>query len=167
MRSFRPTLYVVCLFGFFFAFFAHLQDWIMLILVWFERTLPLAQVGWQLMLSLIAKTDDDTNCRMHGRFREERVNQKDWIPDSYPPRARLNLTPKHINSDWVRVCWNTSVRLLPDLVILCPQGWGGGATWVNFCWVCPAGLSEPLPHYSLFCDHLSHFGKQVIFAIPT
>ena len=26
----------------------------------------------------------------------------------------------------------------------------GGVTWVNFCWVCAAGLSEPLPHYSLF-----------------
>ena len=26
-----------------------------------------------------------------------------------------------------------------------------GVTWVNFCWVCAAGLSETLPHYSLFC----------------
>ena len=26
-----------------------------------------------------------------------------------------------------------------------PGGWG---TWVNFCWVYAAGLSEPLPHYS-------------------
>ena len=42
---------------------------------------------------------------------------------------------------------------------------GWGANWVNFCSVCAAGLSEPLPYYSLFCDHLSHFGKQVIFAI--
>ena len=39
--------------------------------------------------------------------------KKTEIPDSYPPRPRLNLTPKHINSDWVRVCWNTSVCLLP------------------------------------------------------
>ena len=80
---------ICCLFVvFFFAFFAHLQDWIMLILVWFERTLPLAEVGWQLMLSLIAKTDDVTNCRMHGRFREERVNQKDWNTRLVPtPRA--------------------------------------------------------------------------------
>ena len=23
-------------------------------------------------------------------------------------------------------------------------------TWVNFCWVCAAGLSEPLTHYSVF-----------------
>ena len=35
-----------------------------------------------------------------------------------------------------------------------PPGWGGGGgvggggTWVNLCWVCAAGLSEPLPHYS-------------------
>ena len=40
-------------------------------------------------------------------------------------------------------------------------GWGGG-TWVNFCWACASGLSEPLPHYSQFCDqlyrlHLNHF----------
>ena len=36
-------------------------------------------------------------------------------------------------------------------------GGRGGAkgTWVNFCWVCAAGLSEPLPHYSLFfCGQL-------------
>ena len=26
----------------------------------------------------------------------------------------------------------------------------GGGTWVNFCWVCAAGLSKPLPHYSVF-----------------
>ena len=31
---------------------------------------------------------------------------------------------------------------------------GGGGTWVNFCWVFVAGLSEPLPHYSLFCVQL-------------
>ena len=35
-------------------------------------------------------------------------------------------------------------------------GWVGcGALyWVNFCWVCAAGLSEPPPHYSLFCGQL-------------
>ena len=27
-------------------------------------------------------------------------------------------------------------------------------TWVNFCQVCAAGLSEPLPHHSLFCGHI-------------
>ena len=30
----------------------------------------------------------------------------------------------------------------------------GGGTWVNFCWVCTAGLSEYLPHHSLFGDQL-------------
>ena len=30
----------------------------------------------------------------------------------------------------------------------------GRGTWVNFCWVCAAGLSEPLLHYSLFCGQL-------------
>ena len=33
-------------------------------------------------------------------------------------------------------------------------GGGGGGTRVKFCWVCAAGLFEPLPHYSLFCGHL-------------
>ena len=51
-------------------------------------------------------------------------------------------------------------------------GGGGGVTWVNFCWVCATSLSEPLPHYSLFCGRLytpslSLLGKYVIFAIPT
>ena len=33
-----------------------------------------------------------------------------------------------------------------------PGGWGGGVvTWVIFCWVCADGLSELLPHCSLFC----------------
>ena len=35
--------------------------------------------------------------------------------------------------------------------VLCSPGRG---TWVNFCWVCAAGLSEPLLHYSLFCGQL-------------
>ena len=42
--------------------------------------------------------------------------------------------------------------------VLFHVGWGRGVgvgdTWVNFCWVCGPGLSEPLPHYSLFCDQL-------------
>ena len=31
---------------------------------------------------------------------------------------------------------------------------GGGGTWVNFCLVCAAGLSEPLTHNSLFCGEI-------------
>ena len=34
-------------------------------------------------------------------------------------------------------CWSINSR-------------GGGGTWVKFCWVCAAGFSEPLPHYSHF-----------------
>ena len=30
---------------------------------------------------------------------------------------------------------------------------GRGGTWLNYCWVSAAGLSEPLPHYSLFCGN--------------
>ena len=51
--------------------------------------------------------------------------------------------------------------------VLFPGGRGGGGTWVNFCWVCATGLSDPLPHYSLFCDQNTLLGKYVIFAIPT
>ena len=30
------------------------------------------------------------------------------------------------------------------------RGESPGGIWVNFCWVCAADLSVPLPHYSLF-----------------
>ena len=30
-------------------------------------------------------------------------------------------------------------------------GGGLGIAWVNIFWVSAAGISEPLPHYSLFC----------------
>ena len=33
-------------------------------------------------------------------------------------------------------------------------GGGGLRAWVNFCWVCAAGLSEPLYHFSIFCGHI-------------
>ena len=46
------------------------------------------------------------------------------------------------------VCKN-SVNNIPG-----GRGGGGGGTWVNVCWVCAAGLSEPLPHYSLFFGQL-------------
>ena len=57
-----------------------------------------------------------------------------------------------------------------------PEGGGGcgGVAWVNFYWACATGLSEPIPHYSLFWGqyyyrpHLSHFWENnyVIFVIP-
>ena len=37
-------------------------------------------------------------------------------------------------------------------LLLDPEG--GGGTWVNFWSVCAAGLSEPLPNYSVLCGQL-------------
>ena len=37
--------------------------------------------------------------------------------------------------------------------LLDPEG-GWGGTWVNFWSICAAGLSEPLPHYSVLCGQL-------------
>ena len=47
-----------------------------------------------------------------------------------------------------------------------------GDTWINVCWVCAAGLSEPLPDIIVYFvanyrPHLSHFWANVIFTIPT
>ena len=33
-------------------------------------------------------------------------------------------------------------------------GGGGGVTWVNFGWVCAAGLSKPRSHYSPYCGDI-------------
>ena len=41
--------------------------------------------------------------------------------------------------------------LQPCLRFLTPPR---GGTWIKFSWVCAAGLSEPPPHYSLFCGQL-------------
>ena len=56
-------------------------------------------------------------------------------------------------------------NLFPQLNLTTRPGGGGGGTWVKFYWVCAAGTSGPLPHYSLFLvyfvakyrAHLSHF----------
>ena len=45
-----------------------------------------------------------------------------------------------------------------------------GGNWVSFCWVCAAGLSEPLPHYILFYSvanyrpHVNHFWANMLFS---
>jgi len=46
--------------------------------------------------------------------------------------------------------WTISTVLYPSPVVYNRLPPGG--TWVNCVWVCAAGLSEPLPHYSLFCS---------------
>ena len=56
-----------------------------------------------------------------------------------------------------------AVAALPDC-ILDIKTLSRGDTGVKFCWVCAAGISEPLPHYILFLvyfvanykPHLSH-----------
>ena len=58
---------------------------------------------------------------------------------------------------------NTHDATLKIGVILSPLHPRGGATWVNFCWVCAAGLSEPLPHYR---PHVSHLWANIP-QIPT
>ena len=51
-------------------------------------------------------------------------------------------------------------RLFFQATFISLRKWEGGnpgrqgVTWLTFCWVCAAGLSEPLPHYSLFCGHI-------------
>ena len=50
-----------------------------------------------------------------------------------------------------------SLILVATFPCFTPGGRGAGGllvTWVNFCWVCTAGLSECLPHNSLFCGHI-------------
>ena len=55
-------------------------------------------------------------------------------------------------------CHNSSPISWPvssyDPVIRVIQKRNRGGTWVNACWLCAAGLSEPLPHYSLFFGQL-------------
>ena len=58
-----------------------------------------------------------------------------------PPSASLSISRK---GDFLLV-------LKADID---PGGGGGRVTWVNFCWVCAAGLSESLHYYSLFCGQL-------------
>ena len=55
-------------------------------------------------------------------------------------------------SRWTKVLsgWSCSTEMLHTA----SPGKGGGVSWINVCWVCTAGLSEPLPHYSLLCGHL-------------
>ena len=62
------------------------------------------------------------------------------------------------------------LRMSEGKIVACTRG--GGVPGSIFCWVCAAGLSEPLPHYSLFCGQiidpiLVTFWQMQFFAIPT
>ena len=63
-----------------------------------------------------------------------------------------------------KTCWNKKNKYLVTNRILylhtgltdqsTPGKGGVEGNWVNFCWVYAAGLSDPLPHYILFCGQL-------------
>ena len=71
---------------------------------------------------------------------------------------------RHANIEQYRVIAKANSQLIKGHDT---GGRGGGGTWVNFCWVCAAGLSEPLAHYSsllcgqLYRPHISHFGANM------
>ena len=46
------------------------------------------------------------------------------------------------------------ILFFKSFILFCGTVQPLGVTWVNFGWVCTAGLSEPQPHYSLFCGQL-------------
>ena len=66
------------------------------------------------------------------------------------PLSPITITKRLPKDDFAKseVLYVVTFHSLPG------GGGGGGGTWVKFCWVCAAGLSEPLPHYSLFCGQL-------------
>ena len=70
------------------------------------------------------------------------------------PEARYLETcrwwPKHLQKMLITYLLD-KIFCVPVLQSGFHRGGGGGGTSVNFYWVCAAGLSEPLPHYSLFC----------------
>ena len=70
------------------------------------------------------------------------------------------------NSNWtllrcVKAGWFAN-RQIETRIVIVKQVYGGGGTWVNFCWVCAARASQN-PHliivYSAasYRPHLSHF----------
>ena len=70
------------------------------------------------------------------------------------PRSK---TDYHMNSFFPKTIreWNSLANETvnaPNLTAFKTRG--GGGTWVNVCWVCAAGLSEPQPHFSLFFGQL-------------
>ena len=53
----------------------------------------------------------------------------------------------------VAIVYDNRFSFEDSKLLLDPEG-GWGGTWVNFWSVCAAGLSEPLPHYSVLCGQL-------------
>ena len=107
---------------------------------------------WQIFLELSSKGlyqspgKEKENCCLvfpSSTKRDARAKLLFW---QYKPSAFL---PFSLTS------WSSLLKLPKDhhignYVLYSP----GRGTWVNFWWVCAAGLSEPLLHYSLFCGQL-------------
>ena len=67
-------------------------------------------------------------------------------------RVQLNPVPVSDGKKNTGIIWPKFLTEISVQMVSAPGGGGGGGgTWVNFCWVCATGLSEPLPNYRLFC----------------
>ena len=80
-------------------------------------------------------------CSAYLRYPEKYSKYFEWISALFRRAA-----------DFLANLWNngSSLGILMKLQwndFICPPGKGG--TWVNFCWVCAAGLSEPANFYEL------------------
>ena len=85
-----------------------------------------------------------------------RLKQLSGVPRTlqFPPIPNRR-EPKRLNAKNTAHFIATQVIKLNHCVLSpLPTPRGGEGTWVNVCWVCAAGLSEPLPHYSLFLGQL-------------
>ena len=108
----------------FFAFFSGVLDWIVLILVWFERSLHFAHVSgqrcpWPLKL-MMSQVVEGTCIRMGG-YRQLRG---EWINKHYLKPAlaiRISLLQKIIVKTWWLTCcfvsqhhWHILCQVIPD-----------------------------------------------------
>lgn len=62
----------------------------------------------------------------------------------------------HYSASNLSVRWHypASKQLGPEGFLLLLEDIWGGVTWVDFCWVRAAGLSEPVSHRSLISGQL-------------
>ena len=84
------------------------------------------------------------------------------ISSRWPPWWELDMLTFHWQVNFWRVDRRHQRHVsrlrypFPSLPILplCSPGAGAGVLGFNVCWLCAAGLSEPLPHDSVFCCQL-------------
>ena len=90
------------------------------------------------------------------------MNFTEFLPSTLPSSSAVNISFTESNPKIeisILIIWKlesdrsfgkSSLPLIPGP---CTPG-GGGGTWVKFCEVCAADLSEPLPHYSLLWPNI-------------